>query len=190
MEAPFHAIDGKLLHRTVPLAAGAHVAVRAQFPHICYVQGSPFFVKGIKVLQVFPLRDAVVAVLFLQPLPFVQAFPALGGIAGLAYPDNVIHDIFSPAVAGQDMLRGQILFFAAINAFPGMFHFPDPFANGGRPMYGPCAKLLPLAHNHAVIGLSEAGRRGNDFGILVINDLTDGFDGGRRHDKKIRNYVE
>lgn len=67
-----------------------------------------------------------------------------------------------------------------------MFPFPDPFAYGGRPMYGPCAKILPLAHNHAVMSLSKTGGGGNDFGILVINDLADGFDGGRRHDKKIR----
>ena len=67
-----------------------------------------------------------------------------------------------------------------------MFHFPDPFAYGGRPMYGSCAKLFPFAHNHAVMSLPKTGRWGNDFGILVINDLADGFDGGRRHDKKIR----
>lgn len=57
-------------------------------------------------------------------------------------------------------------------------------------MYGPCAKLFPFTHNHAVMSLSKTGRCGNDFGILVINDLADRFDGGRRHDKKIRNYVE
>ena len=33
--------------------------------HICYVQGSPFFMKGIKVFQVFPFRDTVVVILFL-----------------------------------------------------------------------------------------------------------------------------
>ena len=43
------------------------------------------------------------------------------------------------------------------------------------------AELFPAIHDDAVIGFAETRSFGYDFGVLVEDDLTDGFDSAWRH---------
>ena len=63
----------------------------------------------------------------------------------------------------------------------GVFLFLEPFADGGGPLDFAGAEPFPAAHDDAVVGFAESGGFGNDFGVLVVDNLTDGFDGAGWH---------
>jgi len=42
-------------------------------------------------------------------------------------------------------------------------------------------ELFPAVHDDAIIGFTESGGFGYDFGVLIVDDLSDGFDGAGWH---------
>ena len=76
---PFDAIDGQFFRMLFLCAlflqaAGADVRKRM-------IQRAAVLMQRIQIFQIFPLRDAGMAVLRLQPFPLVKTFGSLAAVA-------------------------------------------------------------------------------------------------------------
>lgn len=84
-------------------AEGAEIAGGAELGDGIEVEGAAGFVEVVEVFEVFAFGDAVVVVFGIEAAPFVEAFLAFGGVAGLADHDDVFGDVLATAMAGKDV---------------------------------------------------------------------------------------
>lgn len=146
---------------------------------------------NVSFIGIFPDKPLPWADLQLLPVlwalktTLVKAFFAFGRIARLAYHDYVFGEVFTSTVSGKNVFNRQFAFNSTIDALIWVFFFFEPFANGCAPMNFARTEFLPSIHDDAIVFFTETGGFRNDFGVLVVNDLSDGFDGTWRHDLRL-----
>ena len=91
--------------------------------------------------------------------------------------DGVVGVVGSSSAEGYHVVYGELLLGVAVGASAGVVVFLEPFPYAAAPLHFSGLEAFESVHGEGVVVFPEAGGVGDEFGVLPVDEVSEGLHG-------------